>query len=206
MTLTNFKKVNIDGASGKIETIINFSENFKGIFVLIAHPHPLYGGALNNKVVQTIARAALKVGYNAVRFNFRGVGESAGVFDNGIGELNDMKTVVEYIQKKYPSNKIISAGFSFGASVASQLSEIEKFEKNIFIAPAIKNFKMGKINEESIVIHGQDDEIVALDDVLTWARGENISVRVVPGASHFFHGVLDILQRDLIQYYLYTKN
>lgn len=167
--------------------------------VVIAHPHPLFGGTMDNKVVQTLARAFVLCGWRAARFNFRGVGASDGVHDEGRGETLDMLTVVEQI---VPEGPLALAGFSFGAFVMSQalatLWPTRPVEKLVLIGAAASRFDVAtvppELHEHTLVVHGEHDDTVPLAAVLDWARPQTLPITVVPGGSHFFHGQLPLLK------------
>jgi alpha/beta superfamily hydrolase len=203
------QRVLIDGPAGVLETVINdpaasagdtaISGVRRGI-ALIAHPHPLFGGALENKVVQTLAKTFFVQGYAAVRMNFRGVGASAGVYDDGIGETEDWLAVVQGMRSRFGSLPLLLAGFSFGAFVQSRVAKrlAEQGaapERLILVAPAVGRFQLEPVADGTLVIHGEEDDVVPLPDVLAWARPQKLPVVVLPGAGHFFHGNLVELQR-----------
>ena len=163
---------------------------------LVCHPHPLHGGTLDNKVVQTLARAFVQLGWRAVRFNFRGVGTSQGAWDEGRGEVDDALAVVQALRE--PAQPLVVAGFSFGAYVASQvaarLQGPEAAQRVVLVGPAVQNFPVAPVPQDSLVIHGESDEVVSLSSVLDWARPHTLPVTVVPGTGHFFHGQLPLLK------------
>lgn len=163
---------------------------------LVCHPHPLHGGTMDNKVVQTLARAFVQLGWRTARFNFRGVGTSQGVWDEGRGEVDDALAVVQGLRA--PAQPLVLAGFSFGAYVASQLalrlSGAAAVHRLVLVGPAVQNFPVAPVPQDSLVIHGEVDEIVSLTSVLDWARPQVTPVIVVPGAGHFFHGQLPLLK------------
>ena len=198
------RRVLIDGSAGKIECAVDEPERSaaggvaRGI-ALIAHPHPLFGGTLDNKVVQTLARAFVELGYTAWRPNFRGVGESGGMHDEGRGELEDLAAVIEYAQSDRP----VLAGFSFGAAIQASLAQRLAKEGNaparmVLVGIAVRHFEVPPVAADTIVIHGEEDTTVLLSDVLAWARPQDLPVTVVPGADHFFHRRLHIL-RAIVQ-------
>jgi alpha/beta superfamily hydrolase len=194
--------------SRRIEVLVDQATSPKGL-ALIAHPHPLFGGTNQNKVVQTLARAFLEQGYDTWRQNFRGVGASEGVYDEGRGETEDFLALLQAAKTVYPNlgteaRCLALAGFSFGSFVASMA--FEKLgslalcaEKLVLIGPAASRFPMPAVPEHSIVIHGEDDEVVALDDVMAWARPLALPVLVFPQTSHFFHGRLPLLKQRVSQ-------
>lgn len=163
---------------------------------VVCHPHPLYGGSMNNKVVQTLARAFVQRGWRSVRFDFRGVGASAGHWDGGVGEIDDALAVVRAFRAS--GQPLALAGFSFGAYVASQvaarLADHAPAERVILVGPAVQNFEVAPLPPTSLVVHGEVDELVPLAAVLDWARPQVQPVVVVPATGHFFHGQLALLK------------
>ena len=157
---------------------------------LVAHPHPLYGGTLDNKVVQTLARAFVELGYTAWRPNFRGVGASEGTHDEGRGEVDDLEAVLAHLKASKP----VLAGFSFGASVQTRLAQRVSPERMVLVGAAVKHLEAMPVPADTILIHGEEDSTVPLADVLAWARPQDLPVVVVPGADHFFHRRLNILR------------
>ena len=185
----------IDGPAGALEVLINLPEAPRGI-ALCAHPHPQQGGTLDNKVVQTLAKTFFLLDYVAVRFNFRGVGESAGAFDEGRGETDDAFAALEFAQGRHPmSVRPVLAGFSFGSFVMTRLAHRVEPERLVLVGPAVKRFAVEPVAADTIVIHGEQDEVVPLADVFEWARPQQLPVIVLPGATHFFHGRLLQLQQ-----------
>lgn len=194
------------GPSGQLEVAIDRAAGSSRGMAVIAHPHPLHGGTLTNKVVQTLARAFVLCGWTAVRFNFRGVGASGGVYDEGRGELQDM---LEVVRSQVPDGPLCLAGFSFGGFVASQavaaLHGQRDIQKVVLVGPATSRFGVaaipGELRQRTLVIHGEHDDTVPLQSVLDWARPQALPVLVVPGGGHFFHGQLPLL-RELVQRHL----
>ena len=184
----------VAGPAGRIECAVDSPEGETRGVALIAHPHPLFGGSLDNKVVQTLARAFLELGYQTWRPNFRGVGQTQGVHDEGRGELEDLAAVLGHIRRE----KFVLAGFSFGASLVAKLAEIEKPEWLVLIGVGITRVMAPPVPAGTLVIHGENDDTVPLAAVLDWARPQELPVVVVPGADHFFHRKLHIL-RALVQ-------
>ncbi|HZY16993.1 MAG TPA: alpha/beta hydrolase [Ramlibacter sp.] len=189
----------LQGAAGPIEVLRDEPSAAAMGTAVIAHPHPLFGGTMDNKVVQTLARAFVQAGWRSVRFNFRGVGASAGVHDEGRGETEDMRAVVQAVA---PEGPIALAGFSFGAFVASRVLEGlwagRDVRKVVLVGTAASRFAVATIPVEAhdrlLVVHGEQDDTVALSAVLDWARPQSVPVTVVPGVGHFFHGQLPLLK------------
>ena len=189
----------ISGPAGKIECAVDSPATEPRGLALVAHPHPLFGGTLDNKVVQTLARAFVELGYTVWRPNFRGVGRSEGSHDEGRGELEDLVAVIEHLKNEKP----VLAGFSFGAAVQARLAQRLVEEGNpasrmVLVGVAVKRLNVLPVPAGTIVIHGEEDSTVLLADVLAWARPQDLPVVVVPGADHFFHRRLHIL-RAIIQ-------
>lgn len=181
----------VAGAAGKIECAVDEPEGgaSRGI-ALVAHPHPLFGGTLDNKVAQALARAFVELGYAAWRPNFRGVGQSEGVHDEGRGELEDLLAVLKHAGAKRPA----LAGFSFGAALQAQVAKRIDAERLVLVGLAVNRFAVPPVAADTIVIHGEEDTTVPLADVLNWARPQDLPVVVIPGADHFFHRRLQLLR------------
>lgn len=205
------QKLTLHGGAGAIEAVLDEpvlapGQAAQGVAV-IAHPHPLFGGTMDNKVVQTLARGFVQCGWTAVRFNFRGVGGSAGQHDAGQGELQDMLSVVEQVA---PSGKLALAGFSFGSFVMSHaavsLWERRVLDKLVFVGTAASRFQVATLpleaHERSLVIHGEEDDTVPLSSVMDWARPQSLPVTVIPGVAHFFHGQLPLLKSLVVRHLL----
>ncbi|MBC7609270.1 MAG: alpha/beta hydrolase [Polaromonas sp.] len=201
------QKSSIQGAAGPIEIATDqpaADSPSKGVAV-IAHPHPLFGGTLDNKVVQTLARAFTQAGWTAVRFNFRGVGGTAGVHDEGRGELDDMLAVVA---ASAPGGAICLAGFSFGAFVTThafeRLNASRNIEKLVLIGTSVSRSVAAPIDAaahlKTLVVHGEQDDTVTLAAVLDWARPQALPVTVIPGGEHFFHGQLPLLKNLVVRH------
>jgi hypothetical protein len=163
---------------------------------VVCHPHPVHGGTLDNKVVQTVARALAQCGWRTVRFNFRGVGGSGGAWDEGRGEVDDAMAVIA--AHRVPGEALVLGGFSFGAYVAAaaarRLAPAEAAQRVVLVGPATANFALPTVPPDTLVIHGEHDEVVPLSATLDWARPQALPVVVVPGVGHFFHGQLGVLK------------
>jgi alpha/beta superfamily hydrolase len=196
----------LEGAAGALEVVINeLPRDIARGIALVAHPHPLYGGTLDNKVVQTLAKSFFALGYVAVRMNFRGVGASAGEHDSGVGETLDWLTVLQAMRVRYGDLPVLLAGFSFGAFVQSRVAKQlgEQGEQPVcvvLVAPAVGRFAVEPALADTLVVHGDQDDVVALADVLAWARPQQLPVTVLPGAGHFFHGYLPKLQHVVTRF------
>jgi alpha/beta superfamily hydrolase len=187
----------LPGPAGNLEVVVNDPGAGRRGLALIAHPHPLYGGSLDNKVVQTLARTFIRQGWVAVRMNFRGVGASDGVFDEGRGEEQDWLIVAQVLRARFGDLPLTLAGFSFGGFVQARVAERLQPQRLILVAPAVGRFPVGTVPEHTLVVHGEHDDVVALADVLDWARPQGLPVVVLPGTGHFFHGKLAELARIL---------
>ena len=201
------EKIYIDGPVGKIEVIMERPDAPRGI-ALIAHPHPIGGGANTNKVAYTLAKTFVSLGYAAFRPNFRGVGGTEGVHDEGRGETDDLLAVIADAKCRCGDIPVALAGFSFGAycqtRVARRLADSGHPAQRLVLVGTAAGFIEGSrqydteaVPHDTIVIHGSSDETVPLDNVLAWAQPNDLPVVVVPGADHFFHRRLHVI-RDII--------
>ncbi len=198
MTPKSTERLTIDGPAGALEVVVNAPERPPRGIALVAHPHPLQGGTLDNKVAQTLARTFVALGYVSVRLNFRGVGRSAGVFDDGKGETDDALAALAYAQSKTGAQDdlpVVLAGFSFGSFVQTRVARAVAAERLVLVAPAVGRFNGESVPADTIVIHGEEDDVVPLAAVLAWARPQELPIVVFPGCGHFFHGRLVQLQR-----------
>ncbi len=194
----------LQGSAGAIEALLDEPQ---GAFVgtaVIAHPHPLFGGTMHNKVVQTLARAFVQCGWRAVRFNFRGVGASEGIHDAGHGEAQDMLHVVQQVA---PEGSVALAGFSFGAFVTTHVLAAlgERMpQKLVLVGTAASRFDVAPVpaslHEHALVLHGEQDDTVPLSSVMDWARPQHLPVTVIPGVEHFFHGQLPLLKTLVVRH------
>jgi alpha/beta superfamily hydrolase len=182
------------GPAGPIEVALAEPAEPPRAIALLCHPHPQHGGTMDNKVVQTLAKAAVDVGALAVRFNFRGVGQSAGHFDHGVGETEDAQAVLDWVRARHRGLPLIAGGFSFGAYVQTRLLPRSEPQALVLVGPAVSRFELGalpdRVAEGTLVVHGEADEVVPLAAVLDWARPQSLPVTVFPGVGHFFHGQL----------------
>lgn len=189
--------LSLAGPAGALEVVVDVPPEAaaRGVAV-ICHPHPLHGGTMDNKVVQTLARAFLQLGYRAVRFNFRGVGASGGQYDEGRGEMDDALAVIA--AERDPALPLALAGFSFGAYVAAaaaaRLPVAQAAERLVLVGTATSRFPVPTVPADTLVIHGESDDVVPLQATLDWARPQALPVVVVPGVGHFFHGQLSVLK------------
>ena len=189
------------GQAGRIQVLRDDPVGSPKGCAFVAHPHPLFGGTMDNKVVQTLARAHVQAGWTVFRFNFRGVGESEGAHDAGLGECEDLLAL---IAQAAPQGDLALAGFSFGSFVVSQaLGRLQALAREVrslvFVGTAASRFEVADIPADwasrLLLLHGLDDDTVPLQSVLDWAKPQNLPVTVVPAGGHFFHGQLPQLRR-----------
>lgn len=200
MKPSTLSRFDVDGTAGRIEVRVNDPGEARCGIALVAHPHPLHGGTNENKVVTTLARAFFDAGHVVARPNFRGVGESQGAFDHGLGETEDVLQVMARLRERHGPLPTALAGFSFGGFVASRVArrlEAEGLALSlvVLVAPAVGRFEVGEVGASTVVIHGEDDDVVPLRKALDWARPQALPITVVPGTGHFFHGKLPVLAR-----------
>jgi alpha/beta superfamily hydrolase len=191
------KRGEIAGPAGLLSVAIDHSPDGpqRGLAV-VCHPHPLQGGTMDNKVVTTVARALVQRGWRVVRFNYRGVGASQGTWDEGRGEVDDAIAVIA--AHRAPGEALVLGGFSFGgyiaASAAARLPADQQPRGLVLIGPATRSFAVPTVPSDTLVIHGEADDVVPLSATMDWARPQALPVVVVPGAGHFFHGQLPLLK------------
>lgn len=192
-------KLRIPVAVGKLETVIDDPETERRGLLLMAHPHPLHGGSLDNKVVTTLARAANEAGWVSVRPNFRGVGMSDGVFDSGLGETDDLLAVARFVEASYPGLPWALAGFSFGAFVQHRLRQQLDARRLILVAPAVTMYEFDPVPEDTVVIFGDADELIPPAAIRLWAEQQGLTIKTIPEAGHFFHGKLKELKQAFME-------
>jgi alpha/beta superfamily hydrolase len=200
------RRERIAGPAGAIECAIDEPADMPRGLAVICHPHPQAGGTLDNKVVQTLARAFAQLGLRSVRFNFRGIGASEGAWDGGRGEVDDALAVISAYRHGAEAEAaralpLVLAGFSFGGYVAAEaarrLPEDAKAARLVLVAPSTQKEQVPPVPSDTLVIHGDADDVVPLAATLDWARPQSLPVTVVPGAGHFFHGRLTLL-KDIV--------
>lgn len=192
----------IDGPAGPLEAVIEDPGGEGGAYALVCHPHPLFGGTMDNKVVTTVARALRAGALPTVRFNFRGVGASLGTYADGLGETEDAMAVADWGRRRWPGRPLVLAGFSFGAYVAMRAAQRLAVERMILIAPPIGRFDFSTLAGPDcpwVVVQGDADEVVDPRAVESWAKTVKPApiLRLIPGVGHFFHGRLVDL-RDVV--------
>lgn len=197
----------ISGPAGLLQCALDLPDEElfiapRGI-ALVAHPHPLFGGTMDNKVTQTLARAFVALGYATARMNFRGVGESAGAHDEGRGETDDMAVLLNEMQRRYPGLPLALAGFSFGTYVQAKLQQRltqqgAPAERLALVGTAAGKWPMPNVPANTILIHGELDDTIPLQNVFDWARPQDLPVIVISGADHFFHRRLQHIKSYVI--------
>ncbi|MBD8633343.1 alpha/beta fold hydrolase [Oxalobacteraceae sp. CFBP 8755] len=198
------QKFYLDGDAGKMQCLLDLPDAAPRGIALVAHPHPLYGGTMENKVAQTLARTFVTLGYAVARFNFRGVGESEGVYDDGKGEVDDMAIMYEHMRARYPDLPVTLAGFSFGTFVQAQFAlrleaEGRAPERLVLVGTAAGKWPMPSVPQDTILIHGEQDDTITMQQVFDWARPLDIPVIIIPGADHFFHRRLGHIKNLVVQ-------
>jgi uncharacterized protein len=193
MRASTLERLSIAGSAGALETDLNDPGEPRRGIALIAHPNPVQGGTKDNKVVTTLAKTLFGLGYVVVRPNFRGVGASAGAFDEGKGETEDLLAVARYAADRFGDLPLLLAGFSFGAFVQTLVAQTLPAQQLVLVGPAVNRFPAATVPAGTLVIHGEVDDVVPLAAVLDWARPQQLPIIVVPGGEHFFHGRLHVL-------------
>jgi alpha/beta superfamily hydrolase len=193
------ERLALAGPAGALEAVLEAPAGEPRGLAVLCHPHPLHGGTMDNKVVQTLARALRQCGWRTLRFNYRGVGASHGQWDGGRGEVDDALAAVA--AWRAPGQPLVLGGFSFGGYVAAQAAQrlAEPAQRLVLIAPATGNFEVAPVPQDSLVVHGEHDEVVPLAATLAWARPQALPVLVVPGGGHFFHGQLPLLKSIVVR-------
>lgn len=205
------ERVSLAGPAGDLQALIEtpLGEDAEPLpapaFAVVCHPHPLYGGTLDNKVVYTLARALQSLGAPAIRFNFRGVGTSAGQYDEARGETRDALAVIAYGRQRWPQLPLWLAGFSFGGAVAVRAADEAQPERLIAAAPGITLVSVRDVPPPAcpwLIVQGAEDEVVAPEVVADWARSlaPAATLRTLPGAGHFFHGQLNELRESVLTF------
>jgi uncharacterized protein len=198
--MSRHERILLDGPAGKIEVFVEPHEAATGI-AIIAHPHPLFGGTADNKVVTTLAKALRELGCTTLRPSFRGVGGSEGTHDRGIAETDDLRAVHDYARERFGNLPLYLAGFSFGAYVVTRLAKSVAATRFVLVGTAAgfisgdRQYETEAMPPDTIVIHGSKDETVPLANVLNWAEPLELPVIVIPGADHFFHRRLHLIRK-----------
>jgi alpha/beta superfamily hydrolase len=197
------ERLSLNGESGVLEAVAEDAGVLGSSYAVVCHPHPLFGGTMDNKVVTTVARALRDTGMSTLRFNFRGVGASEGAFDGGIGETADADAVASWGSARWPNRTLVIAGFSFGGVVALRLAQLREARHLITVAPAIQLFSgtsMAVPRCPWVVVQGDADEVVDPAAVIEWVSSLDPRPRLVvlPGVGHFFHGRLHDLKNAVV--------
>lgn len=192
------QKFSTNGTAGYMEGVAHVPDTPPRAIAVVAHPLPTMGGTMENKVAVTLAKTFAELGCVALRFNFRGVGASEGVYTGGDGEEQDMIAVAHYAREQFGELPLILSGFSFGGYVAARAAHHLHPQHLVLAAPAVGRFAMPAVAPDTLVIHGEHDDVVPLADALEWARPQHLPVIVLPQAEHFFHGRLTQL-RDIVR-------
>jgi alpha/beta superfamily hydrolase len=193
------ERLALAGPAGALEAVLEAPAGEPRGLAVLCHPHPLHGGTMDNKVVQTLARALRACGWRTLRFNYRGVGASQGQWDGGRGEVDDALAAIAALRA--PRQPLVLGGFSFGGYVAAQAAQrlAEPAQRLVLVAPATGNFELAPVPQDSLVVHGEHDEVVPLVATLAWARPQALPIVVVPGGGHFFHGQLPLLKSIVVR-------
>lgn len=197
--------VHITGPVGRLEAIYLPAQGGERGVAVISHPNPLQGGTFTNKVIQTAGKALSQLGFHCYLPNYRGVGNSEGVYDRGAGEADDCVAVAGYARSVHPSaEKLVLAGFSFGGYVSLFAAERLRPDMLLLIGPAVKHYAvpepLAPEPEKVLLIHGEIDEVIAVQKAYDWAAPQNIPVLVLPQSSHFFHGKLIPLRDAVLRF------
>ncbi len=193
----------VTGPAGQLECALDTPQNPPVGIALLAHPHPLYGGTMDNKVVQIMTRAFVELGYVVARMNFRGVGRSQGSHDGGIGEAEDLAMVLEQVKKNYPGLPVVLGGYSFGTYVQSLLQQKllsagTPPKRMVLVSVTAGKWQLADVPKDTLLIHGEKDDIIPLNDLFDWARPQDLSVVVVAGADHLFNRKLHHIQEIIV--------
>ncbi|HLY52177.1 MAG TPA: alpha/beta fold hydrolase [Steroidobacteraceae bacterium] len=215
------ERLMLEGPAGALQALIETPASESGepltvpAFAVVCHPHPLYGGALDNKVVYTVARAIGQLGVPAIRFNFRGVGASAGTYDEGRGESDDALAAIAFGRRRWPGAPLWLAGFSFGGAVAARVAAEARAQRLVLVAPGITPLERADFEAARtavpacpwLIVQGDADEVVPAPEVLEWARTRKPpppvpapQLAVLAGAGHFFHGRLNELREVVLAF------
>jgi alpha/beta superfamily hydrolase len=198
--MRTLKKFSIPGPAGSLEGVLHLPDGEPLAVAVVAHPLPTMGGTMENKVVTTLAKTFVELGFAALRFNFRGVGNSEGEFDSGNGEVEDLLAAVQHARDALGHLPLILSGFSFGGYVSARAAQHlhPQPHKLVLVAPAVGRFQMPHVPHDTLVLHGEHDEVISLSDALDWARPQHLPIVVLPEAGHFFHGRLNQLKQIVL--------
>ncbi len=194
-------KFNIPAPAGTLHGVVHMPDSEPRALAIVAHPLPTMGGSMDNKIVTTLVKTFAELGFIAVRFNFRGVGESSGSFDEGNGEMQDVLAVTDYAYGEFGKLPLILSGFSFGGYVQARAAEKLLPSHLVLVAPAVGRFAMPPVPAGTLVIHGDKDEVVALPDIIAWAQPQQLPIVLVPEATHYFHGMLHVIKSVVTRHF-----
>ncbi len=200
------EKLFIDGPAGRLQAVLETpGEAAPVATAVVLHPHPQHGGTMHNKVAHTLARAFVRSGYAALRFNFRGTEDSEGEYDDGIGELDDALAAIDWMRARFPGQAMWLAGFSFGAAIGIRAAVESRPDGLISVAPAVYRFADGLDSQPVcpwLIVQGDEDELVEIDETTEWVDSLDPGPEflVVPGAEHFFHGRLVELREAIMSF------
>jgi uncharacterized protein len=196
------KKFSITGSAGHIEGVVHLPHNIPQAIAVVAHPLPTMGGTMDNKVAVTLAKTFAELGCVTLRFNFRGVGASEGDFTGGDGEEQDLVAVVQYAREQFGDElPLVLTGFSFGGYVAARAAHLLHPQHLVLAAPAVGRFNMPAVSPDTLIIHGELDDVILLADAFDWARPQHLPIVVLPQAGHFFHGRLTQLHNIIKRHF-----
>ena len=196
-----FQSFSTTGTAGILEGLVHVPKLEPKNIAIVCHPLPTMGGNMDNKVAVTLAKTFIELGCITLRFNFRGVGASEGEFTGGDGELEDVLAVADFAHEQFGDLPLILAGFSFGGYVAARAAQKLLPRHLILVAPAVGRFAMPAVPQDTLVIHGEQDDVVTLADAFTWARPQHLPIVVLPEAEHFFHGRLTQLHDIIMKHF-----
>jgi alpha/beta superfamily hydrolase len=209
--LPKSQKLELDGPAGKLEALLEAPQESDAVAcAVVCHPHPLHGGTMQNKVVHTLARSFIEQGFIVLRFNFRGVNESDGMFDEGSGELDDVFAAMDYLSRRFPALPLWISGFSFGAAIAIYAAAERRPSGLVSIAPAVSRFAKRLSPQPDcpwLILQGDQDELVDVDETIAWVNGldPGPELQVFEGTEHFFHGKLALL-REAVESFIASHN
>jgi alpha/beta superfamily hydrolase len=190
------EKLFLDGPAGRLEAVFEYpAESAISGAAVVCHPHPQHGGTMHNKVAHTLARAFVRMGFAALRFNFRGTEASEGEHDAGNGEVDDALAAIDWMRNRLPDEQLWLSGFSFGAAVAVRAAIATRVDGLISVAPAVYRFASGLVDQPRspwLILQGDEDELVEVDETIEWVNSlePGPELLVFEGAEHFFHGRL----------------
>lgn len=201
--MPKLQKITVAAPAGELEGVWHLPDGAPRAIAVVAHPLPTMGGTMDNKVVTTLAKTFVELDFAALRFNFRGVGASTGAFDSGNGEVEDVLAMVRYAQQEQGDLPLVLAGFSFGGFVQARASQHLHPQPHqlVLIAPAVGKYDVPQVPHHTLLVHGEQDDVIPLADVLEWARPQHLAITLLPGAEHFFHGRLNQLKQIVLHHF-----